>query len=1153
MGFIINKWWATEWAFDPIEVEFGPLVFPGEEAPAGYEPPAYNAVDGNLVSPYTPPAWSNASADIKPEVGTNQTLWAVGKIDQSVVPEPHQVAWRKYLTPGSIYEGGYGTPKLIDARVIDGDLTTAYTPPAWDAVSANLGGAAGEIFIDGFDAGSWGSPLVEFRNRAIYPASFNNYYSGQAALVYRQFLSPFALDAGSWGTLSIINRNRYILPTGPAAGSFGTASVTNKLQITYPSGLAAGSFGTASLINKNRYVIPTALDAFKGFGADTWISFLDRTLSPGGIFAVQFGTAQLAGGIRELDLAGRGIAATSWGTTLVAYKQRFVYPNWFAAGAFGYPVVDQTHFVTTAGWDSSLWGTAYIHDNKQYVYPTAFQATAIGTPEVTRSPRIVAPTGFVSLRDTLPNERWGTQTVWNLRQIVTQLNETTPGDGGVFGSPIWMSIANRNRNLGTNGHRDSAFGLGTIRNGAWALVPAGLDATQWGSALVAYRIRHVYPEPFDAGWITNYHVVLKTPELFPVGFNRSALGTPGVQNTRRYYNNVGGFETSSFGTAFVAPRVRSIEPYYSYEGRVGDPQVFHNPRAIVPEGFTGGFGMAYVEEHFTIIFPSSVIRGRGIGEPFIYNSTPNLYPYGYEQTLFGHTAVRNAWERYNLEGFWAGSFGKPVIEYRTKTVRPSGLNATRTGEHAEVRNVDPDPPHEQAIQPTGFDAANLQGSHSIRGNSIYPSGFDAVKWGQHTVRLQGAIVSSFGGEAFGLAKVSGPQYVTVTAIKPPDEADPTQKAGRVDPYTIWCWTDPPPQAAANNGGSAYEIMDTVLHPDDPERPVFGEPSVTHKNRYLLAGSPAIDSLFGEPAVTLKRRTIYPVGLKAQRFGIPGLNATQWVICEYPADTLAFGYASIAYREGPDIPRYLYPSGLSGEFGVAWIDFYNRALGVTGIAGTSWGLARVHPPEPIIPVGLNATLWGDAFISLRIRNVYPDGFDATSWGFTPGDFTNRMRVWKNNLLRVAPAGIEAGQFGVQTIDQSIRRISGAGAIGQWIIPHGADVRRFNVIAMAGYGWDSSIFGDVQRWEAGKIKPQGETYDLWGKPRIDRRMTVPGWESMLFGAPRMAPAVDPYAIDAGAWGMSTITHGDNLDFVCGQSGRAIPPAGWDDTHFGTASVQ
>lgn len=1077
-----------------------------------YSPPTGNGIVHNWTTSYTAP--SSPFVYVLGSSGSDQYIIANGW--ESLVVGALAASWRQYIVPAAIQAGeSFGEiERLYELFSRNHEWTIAYTPPAGDVVSHNFGDTGNELFPDGFDASSFGSATLTFGSKSIAPFSISEWVVPTPALRWTQYLTPSGLNAGAWGAAHVL---------GP------------------------------------QYIIPVALNAFKGFGfgADG-TGFIDhaiRTLRPSGLVATAFGTAALAGGVRTVDVAGHGIVG-AFGTLQIAYRERFIYPSWFGGGTLGTPVVDQTHFVTVTGWESLAFGTAYAHDNKQYLAPTAFTESSFGTAELSRSPRIIEPTGFVSARDVLPNERWGLGEIYNSDQYVFQLFVVTPYDGGVFGSPIWMAIENRNRTIHTYGHRDSTFGTAALDNKAVPLLPAGLDATSWGAALIAYRIRTVVPEGIEPLGFSNYNVVLKTPELFPQGFTGAALGTPGVVSTRRYYYNVAVGDTSSFGTAFVAPRVRSIEPYYSYEGVVGTPEVVHNPRYLLPTSITSGFGQPDVIEHFNIIYPRWVYRG-AVGEPWIYNSTPNLFPYGYEQTEWGATAIRTAWRIVAPEGVETIVFPKPVIEYRTKTVRPAGLLAMRIGTGFDVRNVNPDPPVAHTIQPTGIAVVNQGTEHVVSGNVLYPEGLSAITWGEATVRLQGAIVPGINEWAFGTARVSGPQYVDLDekGIKAPDEEYPSAKWAHVDPYTIWCWVDPPAQALTNNGGSAYEQIDQWLHSSDhPERPVFGTATVTHLQRTLAAAGDDFVKL-GLPDVSLKTRRIYPQGLVAFKKGYPKLNATQYIDLAPLHAGIApgsFGNPTIAYREGPDIPRYLLPHGIGGEWGAARVEHFNREVAPPGIAATTFGTGRIHPPEPLIPTGLDATLWGDAMIAYRIRTVYPEGWDGFVCDDEPGYFADRMRVYKTNLFRLLPTGIDGASWGGTVIDQSIRRISGAGAIGQWVIPHGASVRKFNAIVLAGYGWDSSLFGDVQKWEAGKIKPQGEQYDLWGRPRINRRMTVAGWESLGLGAPRMADAIDPDALDSEAWGLPTITHGDNLDFVCGQASRAIPPPGWDAVTFGTASV-
>ncbi|HPD73493.1 MAG TPA: hypothetical protein PLL30_17100 [Candidatus Krumholzibacteria bacterium] len=1011
MALRYNKWWATDYAFDPIEVEFGPLIFPGED---GYVPPT-GTVDHEFDTPiqYSGPQGSFVH-DFADPPGTQRIVTRSAGEPLSM-PAVSTVSWRQYAADVTLGEQGeFGVPSQIIRRwTVAYEFTTAYTVPS--PISHNFGGAAGELLVDGWDSLTFGAAEVSLKNRTIYPASFNNFYSGQHALIYRQIAYTFAIDAESWGTPSVVNRNRYLLASGFDASAIGNPTVENLLKFVYPTGASDGSIGTPSLLNRNRYVIPVGLDAFKGFGfagdGEGWVSFLDRSLSPDGIFAINFGAPLVANSIRVIDQAGQSITA-SYGAPLVAYKERFIYPSYIVQWAFGYPNIDKTHYVETTGFDASSFGLHWAHDNRQYPEPQGFDAALYGQAEVTRSPRIVAPAGFPSTIETWPSTRWGIQTVWNLRQVVTMIDERTPFDGGVFGNPIWMTVENRNRVIQTYGHKDSVFSpFNALDNKAVPLLASGIDGPLWGSNMVSHRIRSVYPEALDALLMGRWNEVANDARvLAPTGFRGDAVGQPAVVNTRRYYQ-LYGWDSQEFGTAFVAPRVRTITLGLGPEGFFGYHDVQLKTRYLSPPGMDPlpQFGAASFEERFTIFRPSSILP-KAVGEPFVRNATPEVAPYGYEQTLWGDTLVRHQYRFVLAEGYLQTIWGSTEIADRTKTLRTASINAMRMGTGHEVRNNDPDPPSPREILPATF-IATLTGTPVVRSNDIVPGGFDAIRWGNAVVTMMGCYPSSILPPDIPAPWVRGPQYVVPDTIYAPDDSRSSQPKTKheVSPFTIWATFEATEQALANHEG-AWKLMDHAVHNDEhPERPVFGTAEVTLYYRGVAPytfGQGAV----GEPQIELRNRRIYPTGLRAVRWGYPIIPHTQTV---EPGGFVneGFGQPALELKNRAILPPSLETPEISEDH---YVDFFHRTLRPNGIdAFTSTEDHRLHPPEPLVPVGLDATLWGTTWVSNWLRTIEAEGFDGLDMTSTPGQFSERMRVTRRGFA-IVPRGTRMTGYGTPTV-------------------------------------------------------------------------------------------------------------------------------------------
>lgn len=959
-----------------------------------------------------------------------------------------------------------------------------------------------------------------------------------------------------------------ITHAGTAFGVFGSSTIRNASAFVSPSGFVAGALGTAAIYLKTRYVVPVGIDGFKGFGfgagGSGFIDFGIRRRYPTGFDASLFGTAFLSGGVRNVDVPH--FDATSFGTAFVAYKERFIEPSYFIGTRWGTAQVGYHQTVAPGGFDTSLFGPATeVFDNSKHVYPDGLLATEFGL-DTFIAPRVrnVYPSGFWSRPpDQLPEERWGRPSVYNSRQYIQQYYEVTPDDGGVFGR--WFDVENRNRTIQAYGWRTDKFPLThLIELKAVALTPTGFVATQFGDTMIAYRIRTVTTIGEDTSLFTQWAQVRNTAQVSPLsGFDSLQVGTASVVNTRRYYGYIGAGDQGAFGTPFIAPRVRTIAPYYPYEGgEVKEPVVQLGTRFLRPVGIQPNeVGAATVEEHFNIIAPRWVHVDR-MGEPIVHNVTPELHAYGHDSAAFGRAAVHNQFEYYAIQGFTASGFGSgTVVEYRTKQVAPAGIQAIRWGPNTRVRNDTPDPPGPQTLQAMGWDSAHVPGLANgtdlgviVRGNTIYPTSlFPMTSYGVATVTRMG--IGPAGGiyllNQFGTASINCPQYVYQDGYNDFGEFGKP----RLSPHTIWAGPATA-QAIANHGGIEFHTVDFFPNLSN-NRPFFGAATITNRNRLLAHyhgfrdGAPydfTLGETFGNPAISNRRRWIYPSGKAMFKYGIPVLNGGGLVEAT-GEDSLQMGSPSIENYVDPLAPRYVRPAALdSFEYGQPVVSNFIRNLCPPSLDATVIGMARVHPPEPIVPVGFHADVYGNTFISNYIRYVEPVGIQPPDIDYVGGSFVDRMRVSERHTFLPSTLG-DLLRMGAPMVSNKVRTIQPTDEIVGVVSAPTVTARSY--VSVAAYGIDAGAFGDVQRWEADKIKVHGDDMLQPGYPRMVRTI-APASIIGAVGAPRIARPVAPSGPFTQVIGDLTISHGDNLDFVCGQLPRGIAVPGNSLGSFGTAIV-
>ena len=955
-----------------------------------------------------------------------------------------------------------------------------------------------------------------------------------------------------------------VFPQAFAAGSFPSPGIRNEYEVVAPSGIGPGAVGApVNVYNRTQDVRPV------GFYAGDMplvhrVEHSIRTLEPPSIVQTAFGTHDLAGGVRWIDHAGHGSGPQTFGTTFVAPAVRFMYPVGIHALMWGVPIVDQTHFVDGTGFDAIEWGVLWIHDNKQYAENAGnLHAISWGMAEVTRSPRELAPTGF-SLRDVLPNERWGRPDVWNLTQFLRHYHDIEPDEGGVFGSPLHMAIENRNRTVGAVGFIASRIPNSlVIDNTGRPLLPVGWDSAAFGFhhdglGFIAYRIRSVKPtDEIGPERFSNWNAAIKTPQFFPVGIAPMGQGAPHVERGPEFHPV--GFGGETFGTAFVAPRIRTLSQYFAYEGRVAGPDVQLWMRYVAPAGIAPREVGAHTLEHHRNEFrPRWNWQHDLMGtEIVVRNVTPELYQHGAVQTEWGGNEIR--WNPYPLRppGLPAIAWGNNIIEHREKYLGVYGIEATRWGPNSWIRNDQPDPPFTRTYGLTGFSTMVVP-NPMVRRNEIEPPGFVAIQWGRPTVEMMGCYPTGWISMVFGVGKVSGPQYVTAGGMKPPDELG-MFPAPRMSPFTIYCSPDKPPGYTAPGH---WEQIDQQFEEGSitSARPFFGKAFVSNQYRTLYQVGSSLGA-YGLPSVDNQNRVIAPDGLKAGRIGFPVLPHTEEAIVWPIAPTLEVGQATVINQH-----RILYVGSVVPPMwgGNPWIDFFNREIKTPGWDSFTMSAPkpydrkdfgplsnRIHFPEPIIAGGQVLGEWGVNWISHRIRTVEPVGLDSFLSDYTWEDFKERMRVRARGHF-YPPSILPLLGFGVAFIDQSIRNVHGAGNIRTgWM--GSPEVRFISNVALGGYGWDSSVFGDVDRWDAGKIKPHGDDLALYGnRSKVNRGINVLGWDSATFGDARRGDAFDPAGFDCEEWGVGTITHGDAMEFTCGGLPRGIPPQGFMNAGWGTAEI-
>lgn len=1019
---------------------------------------------------------------------------------------------------------------------------SSYTPPPGNAVPLDFTGGP-------YTPPAGNAVPLEFRRDAV--------------IGEQQYLFPAGFTQAAFGSHALRKSFEYVTPLGIAPGGFGAVSIRLGHQLVSPAGWVQtqwGSYAGTTVVNFNKEVRPSGFNAFRGFGTH-WVSLGTRRIYPGLGVQTRWGNPTMAGGVRWLDLAGRGIAGSAYGRPIIWFHTRELFPSWFVATRYGAPLVDFNHDVEPTGIPPGGFGVAEVHRPRSLVdlWNQGIAGPLWGDHRVDNYTRYIAPQGFITAPT--EHERFGWPEVWLWRRYIQQLFEVTPSDGGVFGN--FNYVENRDRYPRPEGIRPGPFGTGEVRNNARVIrTPANQEHTLWGANMVSHSERFLLPlgevqtqwgSPL--GWIV--HNAARV--LAPAGWVSSTVGRPErVWGNRQWLGHVGGADTSSAGTPMVAFRIRTVQQFAGPDLlRIGAARVQHWERYVAPPGVDAfRAGVPTLEEHFTVIAPRSILPPTNqVGDSSrVWNLTPELYAFGATMTEWGGTRVFNQWRAFDFQGFDSQVFGRHVVKDRRQTVTPPGVMVLTIPLTHQVRNVEPDPPAPQTIAPAGMVPGTSpgwawMGSPIVTANRIVPAGGIHTLWGNPRVVSMGILAqgipppySTTTGSQFGTPSLPAAQYVTPAGILSLRTGEP-----HMWPHYIWA-----PQGYPYTTGRDNEkghIMDFNVHGwNHPERPVFGSATVTNKDRAIFPSGRAMLAMPDGARVSLNPQYIRAEGTRFTRYGFPIINGGGEVAASGFDMAL---YGSPVVVEIDTRPKEAKPSGFMAlGWGVHRVEHFHRTLHPSGWVSfaisaprppawprTSHWVSNAYPPFQF--TGSDTSLFGTAWVSNWVRELAPAGFDAHRIGYEPGYFAQRMKVWKRDYVRDVTLG-DGEVFGTAWVEQGERSIA-VRAISPGGVPRPQVIGRATV---APDGFDACVFGDVQRWEAGKVKPYGDDLAEWGRTIISRALRAQGFDGE-FGVPSVARPIAAEGWIAGGVGEPT-----TVARWCGNKAMAVE--GNDMAQFGEAAV-
>lgn len=1114
--------------------------------------------------PYTPPhlvldvTWSGSTAYAPADTtrdgwfggfssgeNLNRALRPVG-IPTPTVPLPKLYEWWEYPPPNLFVDGDWsGAPAYTPTDTVRDAL---WTYPASDSTI---------YFATVGEATEFGSPAFVY-NQSVGVSGF---YDGQVA---EPSVEEVFFQDASWVGSSVYHPEHLLLfgwwagiPSGThftlgwESSRIGVLSVRNDTGYVYTSGELHFVAGTATVLNVSAQLLPGGIAPPPQTGPNgdrqipsPFIDFRIRYLTPGGIAVPtnQIATTHvIAFDIQYIDLAGRGPNPWVTGTPRIEYAVRYIEPPFIASNIFGSHNVARIQVVAPAGWGSSFISENHEFDiNLQRVFHHSGEAdpTGYGATHVRNQFEVLRPTGWLSQNINFP-------IIYNLDQyLFVQPYMGTNSDPTQW-PPYSPFVENKTRTLGPGGWQSSRFSVigNSVENTAVPLLPTGLDATIWGpETFIAHRIRYVGPEGWDSFYNTQYTVIYNNAAvLAPQGWYSAQVGTPEqVINLNRTVKHIFPYGGETMGTAFIAYRVRTVYPSLFYDVPSGFPEVRFNPHPIAPVGIAPPqFGGHTVYEHFTIAYPKSVNVHAvpWVGEPIVENRNKTLRVFPSDQSLYGLAKVFNYNTHLTITAGDLTVWGSHLISYRTRTITVAPISVPVFSVTHRIRNVIPDPPARQLIEPNsiyiGYGSnPGIVPSPGIRLATIYPEGINEEGYGNAIVsRNEIAPFWPVYFTLFGTPALVFTQYVYAVALptSPPPgyptrgDSDTFPAVPTLTPHTVYAPAGDmaTPQAAANNGGYGHAI-------DSYAQKGFGSVYVSNQHRTIGpvpnhagdAVSPG-HNLFGAAFVEHFRRVVYPNGIGPPRVPTPiFLGVAQYVDLSAYSDGIPplNGFGQHAVAPPPVVvPPEAKPSGFVATlWGTHRVELFNRTVSPQGIPHRGnpqqgltnpWGSPLVGFPRVYQWGGYVLTLWGNTWVSHKNRELPVEGWNSLTLEDDDfGSFADRMRVRRRNpsdgIIGIGPDSA----VGNHIITHSVRTIPGRGISGYNSGDH--IVKTASAILPA--GWDSLEVGDIDRWEAGKIKPHGDDLSIMGTPRMLSPLRPSGPADGAVGVPRTGVPLYPLGI-------------------------------------------
>lgn len=865
-----------------------------------------------------------------------------------------------------------------------------------------------------------GIPGIRLQYRYVRPTSAIFSAFGHPGIENRnKRLNVFGSNFSAFGQTRIQLGTNYIKPAGQNFTLWGVTLVQNGTRYLRPVPTNFNTFGQAKIESRRAYIRAGAYDFFTP--GKPRISYKEQHAT-----TIQkdnhtlWGNSLVAYGVRYVE-QNSPLQLTRYGNAWLSFSPRFIEPRGIFQQFPSYHRIGGSQTVKMEGFDFLRFGTRIIPES-QSIRPDGF-STLFGDAEIYNYVQHIKPKGFLTVGEKL-DLRWGQQKVFNNTQYILPFHTDQDKTTGAWAyKDYWteepLEILNRNRTIQTHGRLSTVFGYADLTNKARVIYPVGLASpieVEPTKTLVADGIRFIKPGSIEAPRMSTWHNIwLGAQNKHVQGHVLTLYGVPHIENTRRIYRFISFGEQTLFGKAMISHAVRSIHIQSDYSiapPMIPMPEVKLGTRYVEPSSIDSvRYGWSHLAEQFTKIAPRWMHVER-VGEPIIRNVTPEVKPWQLDGMEFGRAYI-GLYTRYiKPDGLNAQNFGRVRISDRKQLVDFLGYGVQApvipNMHKVELLGAGQLLPH--VIYPQSLTTKNFEDDpkklHSIRQNVLRPESEAAMTMFGNTIIHANSIRVEPGYWEILMGKPlveHKNRYITVNSS---DCDFFSIGKPRMSPHTIWAVVEAPEQAQNNHDRSALRLhyVDSLDANGNDKYPgiVLGTPRISHKYQ-----RPNVQGYFafgiGKPTVYNVVSKIDPKGWNSLRLGVLGPIGTQHLSFRPKDPMTQWGQAKLQHIVRHD--GKLKPAGLIlTEIGKPLVDFYHRTIRPAGINSLAmgarksddkpymWQGLRVGAHVPFVIGGLDATSFGDTWISYRVREAVVQGDDFAQVGeYEPGKFNLRMTI------------------------------------------------------------------------------------------------------------------------------------------------------------------